>query len=275
LGSTGFAFEVCLGDFLGEKHVDPESGEEINLCSDLPLNNNAEWSLIAAKICIPADLSGSLCPGIVDGVDMGVCVALFHSATIFTPLRFLSPEARLDVSQVNLRLRLIDSNRSPRKCDRLAHQFFFFCSTALVAPGPGSVEGSAVDVGLESVAGGFFFNQCICINPLASLYNRFALFEYEVACTYFDAVTIGLDSAKLGLLEFLSISATITRGLAITATPGGDIEAAFASFDGDDILTALTEFNVQALIKGELKGTLLLSEILERLNPNWSNASGL
>jgi hypothetical protein len=76
LSSTGFAFEVCLGDFSGEEIVNPESGEEINLCSDLPLNSDAEWSLIAAKIGIPAGLSGSVCPGILDGVDIGICIAL-------------------------------------------------------------------------------------------------------------------------------------------------------------------------------------------------------
>jgi hypothetical protein len=154
---------------------------------------------------------------------------------------------------------MIHFNKSPCQCDSLAHLHLFLCSTALVAPGPGSVVGSAVDAGLESVAAGFSLTNAFEVSIL--FYNGFGLFEYGVACTYFDAVTIGLDSERLGLPAFLSISATITRGLAITAPSGGDIEAAFASFDGDDILTALTEFNVQALVKGELKGALLLSEI--------------
>jgi hypothetical protein len=154
---------------------------------------------------------------------------------------------------------MINSNRSPRTCDSLAHLRPFLCSIAYL-PGPGTVIAAAVDAGVESIAAGFSLTNAFEVSIL--FYNGFGLFEYEVACTYFDSVTIGLDSERLGLPEFLSISATITRGLAITAPPGSSIEDAFKS--DDDILEvfeALAGFNVQALIKGELSGSLTLSEI--------------
>jgi hypothetical protein len=77
LDTAGFAFNFCLGDFTGEEIVNPEDpDDEINLCSDLPLNNDADWSLIAAQIGIPAIASASVCPLITDGVDIGVCIAI-------------------------------------------------------------------------------------------------------------------------------------------------------------------------------------------------------
>jgi hypothetical protein len=92
-------------------------------------------------------------------------------------------------------------------------------------------------------------------------YNGFGLYEYGVAATFFDAVSIGIDTERLGLPPFIEITAALTRGLAITAPSQEAVEDAFGSFKGDDILTALTEFNVQALVKGRLEGALVLSTL--------------
>lgn len=183
----------------------------------------------------------------------------------------------MDVSQVSLRCRIytIDSNKSPCKCDSLAYLRTFFYSTATTGPatvGVGSLVGSAIDAGLESIAVGFSLTNAFEISIF--FYNGFGLYEYGVATTYFDAVTIGINTDRLGLPEFIEISATITRGLAITAPPNSQeaLESAFANFntseaEGDeageigDILTVLTDFNVQALVKGSLEGSLLLSSI--------------
>jgi hypothetical protein len=56
-GVAGFSFDLCLGDFPGEDIVSPIPGDEIALCSDLPLKEDAEWSLIAFNLEIPAGYS--------------------------------------------------------------------------------------------------------------------------------------------------------------------------------------------------------------------------
>lgn len=72
LDAAGVSFDVCLGDFSAEDIV----VEDIALCSDLPLKEETEWSVIAVNIDLPPALAGTICPGATDDINIGVCIAL-------------------------------------------------------------------------------------------------------------------------------------------------------------------------------------------------------
>jgi hypothetical protein len=155
---AGIGGGLCLGDFDGTDILDPPDDiPMVEICSELPLKEDAEWSLLAFSLSVPSVGVPAICGGLVsDGITIEACLAI-------------------------------------SVCDDLPSVAFAIngdaigCLIALAGPataGIGTVLGKAVELGLGLVGFGFSLTNAFEVNIW--LYNGFDLLDYTATPTFVE-----------------------------------------------------------------------------------------
>jgi hypothetical protein len=134
-----------------------------------------------------------------------------------------------------------------------------------------------MEIGMNYYSWGFSLTNAFEI--ALPLFNGKELLNYAAKPTITDSISLSLESGKIhsSLEDMFEFSGTLTRGLIVnSATPGAPpadertTKDAVAGFDAretgqngekGDITNEFDEWTIQALVKGQLKLTMLLSNI--------------